>query len=156
MRENNGYQNPRNVFEQDDMQEVFEADYESNGGELQYEREYPMRKSNRTMTAVLLVIIVGLLLLLFQQGKLAELKVQEANLLAEVILAQEETLFMYGILPDMVPGLPEIKEAWFNDPCIQNAQEYSNALNMILEYLEKNYDIILPPESNDYPQAMVV
>lgn len=136
-------------------QEVLDADYEISE-EQQCESYYPMRQSNRTVLIVLLVVIFGLVILLFQKGKMVELQDREANAQAQIILLQEESLHKYGIMPEMIPELFDLREKWFNDHSSKSAKDYSEALEMVLDYLEKYSDVIRPPESIDSPKTVVV
>lgn len=153
----NGYPTPQEDLAGIGQQVAFDADYECIGAEdKQYERDYPMSKNTRYMFIALLVFVCGLLVLYFQQGKLAELRVQEANTLAQMILIQEESLSLYGISPDMVPELCILREAWFNDHTSKSAENYSDALTKVLDYLKENCDITKAPGSIETPKTPVV
>lgn len=155
-KKEDSYQKDLETFVKEGEQEVFDAGDNKFCEEQQYESNNPIRKNNRTVPIVLLVIIFGLLMLLFQKGRLVKLQEQGANAQAQIILLQEEALLQYDITPQMIPELFALREKWFNDHSSESAREYSEALGMMLDYLEKYSDFIGPPESIDSPQAVIV
>lgn len=119
--------------------------------------DYNNEQNNRTTFRVcvwLIVIVMMLTAILFQQGRLAELKEKQANSTAVLIIIREETLLIkYGIIPSEVDTLCESRAAWINNPCNQTAEQYCELLEVMLDVLEEEFEDgpVWPPESNDTP-----
>lgn len=140
----------RNGEELKNLQPDYEfMDEQDDGGDRR-------NKSNRIVIFALFVVVGLLSVNLFQQRKLTDLREREANIQAQIILIQEENLRKYGISPDMIPELGELREIWFNDYSSESAKMYSEALEYILDYLEENNGFYTPPESNDSSDPIVI
>lgn len=106
--------------------------------EILQEDECTSRKQmpiHKVVIVCLTIIVAMLVTLMVQQSMLNNLKVKEAYAISVLISLQEESLVLQGYLPSDV-GLSYLRQKWIDNPCIETAMEYNEALSEVLEFLK--------------------